>query len=817
MLKNYFKISLRNIWKNKVFSAINIIGLSIGISAALVIFLIVQYDFSFDKFEKDGDRIYRVVTNLKFAGEPFLTPGVPSPLPIAVRSEVTGLDATVGFQGFNGDATVTIPANDSKKPATFKKQSHIVFADHHYFNLLPYQWITGNLNALAQPYQVVLTEERAQAYFPHQPLNSIVGKQVYYNDSIKTTVAGIVKSLDQHTDFIFKEFISLATIPATGLKNNYGWENWGGINGSSQLFVKLAKGTKAAVVEARLKGLIKKYNKDSNKDAKNTEEFKLQPLSDLHFNGAYGTFGDHTANKPTLYGLLAVAAFLLVLGCINFINLTTAQAIQRAKEIGIRKTMGSSRRQLILQFLSETFFITLLATLVAITATPLLLKIFADFIPSQLHFSLLQQPGIILFLICLILVVSFLSGFYPALVLSSYNPVLVLKNQAFSGASATRRSWLRKGLTISQFFIAQVFVLATVITGRQIHFMLNAELGFKKDAIITFSVPFNFNNFDNPDPKRFVLLGNLKKIPGINMVSIGGSTPATNGWSTSTMTYHDGKRDVETEVHQKDGDTNFIKIYGIKLLAGRNITQSDTTKEYIINETYMHILGFKNAGDAINKTLEGRPIVGVMADFHQQSMHAVIKPLVFYAQNKYAYTFHIALRPQTADGAWQATIGKIERAYKQLYPEEDFNYSFFDDSIAKMYTSEQHIASLLTWATGLAIFISCIGLLGLVMYTTNLRRKEIGVRKVLGASVTNIVSILSKDFILLVVIAFVAAAPLAWWFMHQWLDGFAYRTNLSWWLFALSGAITVLLALLTVGIQTVRAAAANPVKSLRSE
>jgi len=818
MFKNYLKIALRNLWKNRIFSAINIIGLSIGISAALVIFLIVQYDFSFDKFEKDNNRIYRVVTNMKFAGEPFNLSGVPTPLHIAVKNEITGLDETVGLQIFNGAPTVSIPNGNTDKPTTFKKQGSIVFVNDYYFNLLQYKWVAGQPQAMAKPFTVVLTEERAKAYFPNQDIPAIIGKQVVYDDSIKTTVGGIVKSLDEHTDFIFKEFISLATIPSTGLKGNYNWESWGSISSSSQLFVKLSKGATPAAIEKSFKGLLKKYNKDSNKNAKNSQVFLLQPLSDLHFNGMYGTYGGGVANKATLYGLLVVAAFLLILGCINFINLTTAQAIQRAKEIGIRKTMGSSRGQLMLQFLSETFFVTICATVLAIGYTPFLLKIFTDFVPAGLHFNIIKQPFIVLFLLVLIVVVSFLAGFYPSVVLSKYNPVLVLKNQAYTGTATSRRALLRKVLTVSQFFIAQVFVMAVIITGKQIYYMINTDLGFKKDAIVTINAPFNYANFTTPDAKRYVLFDKLKAIPGIRMISLGGSTPSTNGWSTSTMTYKDGKKEIETDVHQKDGDTNYLKLYGIKLLAGRNVTASDTMKEYIINETYMHILGFKKPEDAINKILNSHPIVGVMADFHQESLHTPIKPLVFYAQAKYASTFHMALRPQNAEGeTWPATISKIETAFKQVYPSDDFSYEFFDDGIAKMYTSEQHIASLLRWAAGLAIFISCIGLLGLVIYTTNLRRKEIGVRKVLGASVAHIVSILSRDFVLLVVIAFVIAAPLAWWAMHQWLQGFAYQTSISWWVFAISGAAMVLLALLTLSIQTIRAANANPVNSLRTE
>jgi putative ABC transport system permease protein len=815
MLKNYFITAFRNFWRNKVFSAINIIGLSIGISAALVIYLVVHYDFNFDKFEKNGDHVYRVVTDMNFAGTPFSISGVPAPLTEAAKTEVTGLDQVIPFFEYS-PASVAVVKNGSEKPHEFKRQENIIFANGNYFKLLSYQWLAGSPEkAMQDPLKVVLTEERAKIYFPQLNYPDVIGKQIIYDDSLITTVTGIVKNISENTDFKYKEFISESTIPNSGLKNSYSWTQWGSVNSAYQLFIKLGAGISPSNIESQFKALEKKNSKNPNKNNTNSRVFHLQPLSDLHFNSTYGTFGNHVAHKPTLYGLLTVAAFLLLLGCINFINLTTAQAAQRAKEIGIRKTMGGSRWQLMAQFLNETFFITLIATILSIVLTPLLLKVFGDFIPKDLRFDLLKQPDLILFLIGLIIVVSFISGFYPALVLSKYNPALVLKNQAFIGVTGTRKAFIRKGLTISQFFIAQIFVMATVVSVKQISYMLNKDMGFKKDAIIYFNTVFNY---DKPDLKRFVLLNDLKSIPGIDLISMGQDVPSSNGWSMSTMTFKDGKKEIETDVRQKRGDTNYLKLYHIKLLAGRNVEQSDTVKEYVINETYMHILGFQKPEDVLNKTISGIPIAGVMADFNQQSLHELVKPLAFASQNKYSSTFHIALKPQTAPGtSWKNTISKIESAFKKYYPEEEFSYEFFDESIARFYKSEQDLSRLLKWATGLAIFISCMGLLGLVIYTTNLRTKEIGVRKVLGASVSNIVSLLSKDFIVLVMIAFIIAAPLAWWAMNAWLQNFAYRISINWWVFIASGLSMMVIALMTISVQTINAAMANPVKSLRTE
>jgi len=820
MLKNYFIIAVRNFWRNKVFTAINVLGLSIGISAALVIYLIVSYEFSYDKFEKDKDRVYRVVMDLKMNGTEGHSPAVPAPLSSAVTNEVTGIEATVPVMQFQGDATAKVSiAKNTAKPIVFKKQANIVFTNSYYFSLLSYQWIAGSQQtALKEPFDVVLTESRAKLYFPGVRAADIIGRQITYNDSLTATVSGIVEDLNENTSFNAVEFISFPTITHTGLQSDFMMNVWNDWMAYSQLYIKLTEGNTTQRVEGQLRALLKKYNKDANKDANNTLAFHLQPLNDIHFNTDYQGINDRIANKSMLYGLLAIAAFLLLLGCINFINLTTAQASHRAKEIGIRKTMGGLKKHLVSQFLSETLFVTIIAALFSVLLTPVLLTMFQNFIPKGLHFNLLHQPSLILFLSLLIITVSFLAGLYPALILSGYKPVLVLKNQAFTGLAQTRNAWVRKTLTVSQFVIAQFFVIATIMVSKQINYSLTADLGFKKDAILSFDVPRS----DTVSAHRTQLLNEIKAIAGVQTASTGFLTPADEGQAFADIKYNDGKKDITDNVQLRWGDTNYLKLFHIKLLAGRNVEQSDTIKEFLVNETYAKIMGFHHPEDALNRQLDynGKkmPVVGVMRDFHEQSFHAVVGPLVFASFNDRSYFFHIALKPQTTEGAlWPNTINKIQKAYNRLYPDEDFNYKFLDDSIAKFYESELHTANLLQWATGLAIFISCLGLSGLVIYTTNTRTKEIGVRKVLGASVANIVSILSKDFVKLVLIAFIIAAPIAWWAVYKWLQSFAYRTTMSWWIFLLSGVFMIAAAIITLSIQTIKAAIANPVKSLRTE
>jgi putative ABC transport system permease protein len=818
MLKNYFRVALRNFWRNRAFSAINILGLAIGISASLIIYLLVYYDFTFDKFEKDGDRIYRIVATGTFQGNTWHNNCLPEPMGPAVEKDLAGMEVVTPFTTAD-ELRVTIPHSDGSQSAVFKKQKDVVFVDKRYFELIRYSWLAGSpTTSLQEPYEVVLTEKDARLYFPRLNYAEILGKTILFNDSILTKVTGIVKDIAQNTDFYFNSFVSRSTLYTSRLKPG-GFGRWDWTNSADQLFVRLTPGNSAARMDPQLNRLWKKYNPPNPDDHGATMSLQLQPLSDLHFDTDYGVFDEsRQAHKPTLYGLLAVAGFLLLLACINFINLSTAQASQRAKEIGIRKTMGSHRRQLTVQFLSETFLLTTAATLLSIALTPLLLKVFADFIPEDFHFSLLRQPLIPLFLLALIVVVSLLAGFYPALVMSAFRPALVLKNQAFTGSGKTRGAWLRKILTVSQFVIAQVFLIGTLLVTKQISFALSKDLGFRREAIVYFHT-----NYHEPVQKEEFLVQKLRQLPGIALISVASNPPTSNGTWTSTMTYNDGKKDIIQNVEWKVADSNYFRMFGLHLLAGNTIAQSDTTNSVVINTTYLHILGFQDPRKALNIVLSGgngKPrIVGVMADFNQRSLREKVKPLLIANGTRTNHgCINIALQPSNGNvAAWPATMASVEKAFKSVYPNDDFDYQFIDDTIAKFYTTEKNTANLLFWSAGLTIFISCLGLLGLVIYITNQRTKEIGIRKVIGASISQIILLLSKDFLRLIGLAILIAIPIAWWGTNKWLEDFEYKTALSWWVFALGGGVLLVIALIVLCLRTFRAAAVNPVRSLRSE
>jgi ABC-type antimicrobial peptide transport system permease subunit len=393
-----------------------------------------------------------------------------------------------------------------------------------------------------------------------------------------------------------------------------------------------------------------------------------------------------------------------------------------------------------------------------------------------------------------------------------------LKSQSAISGGQSKTAWLRKSLTIAQFVIAQVFIIAAFFVSKQISYTLQKDLGFQKEAILYFSTHYN----DTAVGRQKLMMEKIKQIPEVSMVSLSTSPPSSVSTWSGILKYKEGEKEIDTDVQFKYGDTNYLKLYKMTLLAGTGLRQSDTVSHFVINETYAHLLGFKNPEDAIGKMLMWEvgpiPITGVLKDFHTRSLHENIKPTAIGTWANASHTFNVALHPQNGKtGAWQSAIKKMEASWKELYPDNDFEYHFLDESIAKFYNSEKNISRLLNWATGLAIFISCMGLLGLVIFITNQRTKEIGIRKVIGATVTQIVTLLTKDFLILVLTGFIIAVPIAWWGTHKWLENFAFKTTISWWIFLLSGAVMITISLITLGIQTIRSAMANPVNSLRSE
>jgi putative ABC transport system permease protein len=804
MFKNYFKVAWRNFRKNKLTTLINIFGLSIGISAALIIYLFIQFNFSFDTYERDKERIYRVVTE----NQENKNPGVPVPLFVAIQKNIPGIEKTAAIFRYAGNVKISILHPDNRPAKELKNQGNIVFANKNYFDLFQHKWLAGSPStSLDEPHQLVLSESLAGLYFPGIPVEQLIGKTIIFNDSIPTVISGIVKDLEVNSDFDYKAFISLSTIPAGNLKKSYAWDDWNTISSNSQIMVKLSPGTNPTRINRQLAAVVKVYGKDDNA-TKNI--YQLQPLNDIHTNTAF----DGKINKSAMSSLVLVVIFLLLLGAVNFINLSTAQGGQRAKEIGIRKTFGGGRRQIILQFLTETLLLIILTTILSAVLISVMLQ---SFFPEGLQPErILNLPSVIIFLVLLIFSVSMLAGFYPAFVLSAFKPVSVLKDQAFSGSGTTRSAWLRKSLIIFQFVIAQVFTIGVIVVNKQIHYGMQKDMGFRKDAIINIDMPLD-NSGDAS--KRFVFRDELRKIPSIQNVSMGGRSPAFSGQMTNKILYKEKGHNLELNVDIRSGDSSYLGVYHIALRAGRNVMPSDSATELIINETLARQLGFQRASDAVGHYVyldyNLLPVVGVMADFNQASVRTSIHPLVFYSDLRSANVMHVAL--QQNPGSWKKAIAAIQTTWKGLYADRDFDYSFLDATIKRFYAQDQMISGLLTFCAIVAIIISSMGLLGLVIFLTNKRTHEIGIRKVLGASVINIFTLLSLDFIKPILLAVAIAIPFAWLGTNAYLQGFAYKTALSWWIFLAGGIVILTIAFAILSVRTLKTARANPVKSLRTE
>jgi putative ABC transport system permease protein len=816
MLKNYFKIAFRNVARNKVFAIINALGLAIGISACLLIYIVTSFELSYDTFHPDKDRIYRIVTNLQNGASknnPMST--IPDPAAKIIRASVSGLETVAMFHNYfpkvaipEGNTIVKrfFPSNEPGVP------SPVILTEPQYFEIFKYDWLAGNpVTALSEPFRVVISENEARKYFGKIPLDQIMGKTIIYDDSLGLIITGIVKDWNKNTDFSFRDFISYSTIQNSFLKDQGNWNNWGGWNGLTQVFAKLNGQSTPGQINAQLTKLVKEHMKlQPDEQAK----ILLQPLSDIHFNGDFKDSYSRQAHLPTLYGLMAIAAFILIIAAINFINLSTAQSVERAKEIGIRKVLGSSRINIVLQFLSEIFLLTLLAGVLSVLIMKPLIYLFRDLLPPGIQLGF-YNPITILFLLLLILVTSLLAGFYPARVLSGYLPVISLKGEG--SRQVSKGGYLRKSLIVFQFTVSLVFIIATLIIGNQIRFMLNQDMGFTKDAVINIHTDYHY-----PRSQAKLLADRLKTMADVQMVSLNDGPPAGSGHGGTSITYNN----VELFTTALGTDENYIPLYDLKLIAGRNIFQSDTIRELVINETCARGLGFNKPEDAVGKLVNfgfsngpvdvKRPIVGVVADFHSESLHDPIKPVTI--ANDQSRTIAVRLNSQNKHPKeFQSTIDQISKMWKSLFPGEPFEYKILDDQIARFYDSYQKTNQIMKTAMVIAIFISCMGLFGLAAFTSVQRRKEIGVRKVLGASVSEIVALLSKDFLKVVILSLVLASPIAWYFMSNWLNDFAYRINLSVWIFILAGSMALLIAFITISFQSIRAALANPVTSLRSE
>ena len=797
MLKNFFKISWRNLVANKAYTFINVSGLALSMACGILIFTLIKYHLSFDDFHPDSGRIYRMVTeqhrdNISYVGS------VPPAFAKTFRKDYTFAELTANITTFP-DELVTINSGAGLKK--FKEPNGISFVEQDYFDIFNFPLLRGDKHtALNELNTGIITERIAKKYFGKE---DPMGKIFKLDDKIPVRVTGILKDLPDNTDQKSEVFLSYPTIKAYA-----GWfvadDAWGGINDGLQCYVRLRPGVTPAQVEAAMPALAAKYRPQN----KNIHVYRVQPLREVHFDARYGG----VMERRTLWILSFIGIFLIVTACVNFVNLATAQALRRSREVGVRKVLGSLRSQLFWQFIAETALISILGLALALAIAMSVLPSVNSLFKTQMSLHLFSDGTLLFFLLLLTAVVTFLAGSYPGLILSRFKPVAAIKgkisNQQIGGFNT------RRALIVTQFAISQILIIGMIVIASQMHYAKSSDLGFNKDAIVM--VPLGLDSAGN---SVSTLKDRLARLPGVEKVTACYEAPsAASGWGTSVR-YDNRVEDEVFHIEVKAGDDQYISTFGIDLVAGRNIFPSDTVREFLVNETFVRKLNLTSPSQVIGKKMaingdaQKSLIVGVVKDFHNRSLRSDINAVCITTmkRNYQYYAARIDMRNV------RPVVAALERTWSQAYPTQIFDYHFLDDRIAALYETETIMLRLIQAFSFIAIFIGCLGLYGLVLFMAAQRTKEIGIRKVLGSSVSQILWIFGSEFARLILIAFVIAAPVAGWLMHNWLQDFKFHIPLNPLFFIGTIGLMAVIAFATVGYQAIRAARMNPARSLKTE
>jgi putative ABC transport system permease protein len=799
MIRNYIISHLRSLWRNRTHAFINLLGLSLGITCTTVVFLILRFEFSFDSYHPDKDRVYRVVHEYINSPKPAFSAAMTYPLPVALRQDFPDLEYVALADNNMGDPVLTI-TRDDKSTEKFK-ESGAVFVDPEFLKIFHYDWIEGNSDALTREKTVVLAESIAKKYFGS---SSALNKVINFSNQFDVTVAGVIKDPPLNTDLDFKIMLS-SNVGATPR----GWDDWGAASTSLNCFLKLKDGISEQDFESKLRGWHLKYFAGKNEEDGKNRVYFLQPLSEHHFDTRFHNMAGRVISIQTLITLGLIGVLLLMTACINFINLNTVLIIDRSKEAGVRKVMGSSRLQLVLQFLGETFTITLLSMIISAGLIELALIQLSSVLQYRLTFHPLSDPSTTLFLIALPIAVTLLAGLYPGLRLSRFQPVAALKHRL--SVNTAKGITLRRSLIVFQLVISQVLVVCTIIVVQQINYFMAQPLGINSKAIVEFELPEN-----NPDIIRR-LKDRIKTIPGVQNATMSntGATSGNNWGGDVEATVGDNL--VKEGASVKFADEDFIATYEIQLLHGENLVESDTANRFLINESLAKALGFGNPADAIgtpidiwgNKAL----VAGVIKDFNALPLHASLSPMIILSGTTAYYRGAVRIESSKI----LETIELVRQVWEDVYPKYVFEYTFLDDTIAHFYDGERRTSYLIGLFAGVAIFIGCIGLFGLISFMARRKTKEVGIRKTLGASVGQVLVLFSKEFTILVLVSFVIAVPVSYYFMKEWLSNFTYRITPGAPTYLLGVAVTFAVVIVTVGVRSYKAAVANPVEALRDE
>jgi ABC-type antimicrobial peptide transport system permease subunit len=815
MFKNYFKTAFRSLTRNRNYTIINIAGLAVGIAVCMMIFIIIQFQTSFDNFHTKKDRVYRVLTEYHHADAATVSYGkdVPFPMPLGLKTAFPQIEQVAPIFASHDDKLL-IPDDNGTTIKQFKEDKGVFFTEPSFFKMFDFPLLAGSYESLKEPNNVLLTKEIAEKYFGDwktaigKTIKLEVGGYIFEHGTDILKVSGILAAIPANTDFQLKLVVAYGT-GSTGsiMATNTDWEDR--TNSGFGCYILMPPNISADNFNQQLSAYSRKVESPDDKD-----NHIIQPLSAVHYDTQTGNYSNKAISQELLNVLWLIAAFILLIACVNFINLSTAQAVNRAKEVGVRKVLGSNKSQLQIQFIIETFLIVTVAVILATVITILALPYVNQLLELSLSFNILNNPAVILFLLAVTILVTVLAGFYPSIVLSRFNPVNALKSKLT--VNTAKGISLRRGLVVFQFIIAQALIIGTLIIVQQMNYFMDQPLGFDKDAII--NVPFRVDTvwFSKADYLKQQLLS----VNGVRAVSFSSNTPvedANDMWST--FKFDHATKEEDFKAITKFADNEYVSAYKLQLAAGKNLKPSPFTQEFLVNESLVKSLGFKKPEDILTKEISiwgdkiKCPVVGVLKDFNDRSLRQDLAPLLITTNVTMYSQAGIKLSTKNIS----STLQSVKNVFEQTFPDFVYEYRFLDDKIASFYKQENQLSQLYKIFAAIAILLSCLGLYGLASFMAVQRIKEVGIRKVLGATAGNIVYLFSKEFIMLIAIAFAIATPIAWYYMHQWLQDYAYRINISWWLFAAGGLAAIIIALATISFQAIKAAVANPVKSLRTE
>ena len=795
--------------RHKGFSFLNIAGLALGFTACFLIALFIWDEYQFDKFLPGGDRVYRVYnqhTNNEGTEDRAVTYPMIAP---TLKQNFPEVEQTARI--------MMLPETKNLYEVGDKKiyQDRGLFVDSTFFDVFPLDFKYGSpKGALDQPASIILSEEMAERYFGDE---NPVGKEIVMNKTPLTVKGVFEKNPKFHLQFESLMPLALAGIPAERMQS-WGWNQF-------YNYVKLKEGADAEALEAKFQPIVEQKTKEFSEGGEpSTNKVILQPLDQIHLHSSSFVYDNAVRGNITyVKALTFIAIFILLIACFNFVNLATAKSLQRAKEVGVRKTIGADKKQLIFQFLGETIFLTIISIILSLALTAFLLPWLNEFTGKNISYSVFADPVVILIFLLLTIIVGILAGLYPALVLSNFRPVKVLKGSAVGNHEPGKIPLLRHGLVVLQFSMSVLLIISAIIVFNQVNYLHNKDLGFSKDQIMFFPMRGD-QMFNNKDAFK----DQLEQIPGVSSVSIGYGFPGDAVAGDGIKIEKSGQL-VEQPATQLMVDYDYIETLGLELVAGRAFSEdmgTDIDKAFIINETAVKNLGFETPEKAIGKQLTWNvwnnvnpdsvkvgQVIGVVKDFNYKSLYEKVETTVLQIFPDAAWK--VAVKIEAANV--KNSLAQVENVWNTFSPEYPLEYKFLDENFETMYQAEDKLKTLLGVFTGLAIFVGCLGLFGLAAFSAEKRKREIGIRKVLGASVENIVMLLSKDFVKLVLIALLIASPIAWYFMNDWLQDFAYRINIGWTVFAVAGISAIAIALTTVGFHAVKAAISNPVKNIRTE